>query len=58
MNINLKDIAVKLSKIKNSLNLDYEVLMCYRKDESPEDVLKEVYKQALELEFLIGKENK
>lgn len=51
--IDWNEIAIKLAKIKQPLNLDYEVLMAYRKNETPQDVLKEVYKQACELEKLI-----
>lgn len=54
-NINWNDIALKLSKIKQPLNLDYEVLMCYRKNETATEVLQEVYKQACKLEKLIEK---
>ena len=53
-NIDWNDIALKLSKIKQPINLDYEVLMCYRKNETPQEVLKEVYKQACELEQMIN----
>ncbi len=55
-NINWVEVAKRLAKIKQPLNLDYEVLMCYRKDEKPNEVLEEVYKQSLELESLIEKE--
>lgn len=56
--IDWDDIALKLSKLKNSINLDYEVLMCYRKNETAKEVLQEVYKQACELEKLIVKYKK
>ena len=52
-NINWKEVAKRLAKVENELNLDYEVMMIYRKDETPEEVLNEVYKQACELEKLI-----
>lgn len=52
-NIDWDEIASKLAKIKQPLNLDYEVMMCYRKNETPQEVLKEVYKQACKLEKLI-----
>lgn len=54
-NIDWNEVAKLLSKIKQPLNLDYEVLMVYRKSETPEDVLKEVYTQACELETMINK---
>lgn len=54
-NINWQDIAKKLAKVPNELNLDYEVMMSYRKEETPQEVLKEVYRQACELEELINK---
>ena len=58
-NIDWKDIAKKLSKIEYQLSLDYEVMMVYRKDETAKDILKEVFKQAKELEEMINqyKEN-
>jgi len=54
-NINWEEVAKKLSKINNELSLDYEVLMCYRKNETPNEVLNEVYRQACSLESLINK---
>lgn len=54
-NINWEEIAKKLAKVPNELNLDYEVMMTYRQNETPKDVLKEVYNQACELETLINK---
>ena len=54
-NLNWEEVAKKLSKIEHELSLDYEVLMCYRKNETAEEVLKEVYSQACELESLINK---
>lgn len=54
-NINWKKLAKQLSEINNPLSLDYEVMMAYRKDETPQEVLKEVYKQACELEGIIKK---
>lgn len=53
--IDWEEIAKKLAAIKRPLNLDYEVLMCYRKNETAQDVLKQVYKQATKLEKLIDK---
>ena len=35
------------------VDLDYEVLMCYRKNETPQQVLEEVFNQACELERAI-----
>ena len=56
-NIDWEEVALKLSKIKQPLNLDYEVLMCYRKNETAQEVLAEVYKQACKLEKTIEKYN-
>lgn len=52
-NIDWKKIAEKLSLINNSINLDYEVMMVYRKDETADETLKEVFNQACELEKMI-----
>ena len=52
-NINWSELARKLAKIEHPLNLDYEVMMVYRKDETAEETLKEVFKQACELEEMI-----
>lgn len=54
-NIDWGKVAKRLSDINHPLNLDYEVMMVYRKGETQEDVLKEVYNQACELEELINK---
>ena len=54
-NINWNNIAKILAEINYPLNLDYEVMMAYRKDEIPNKVLKEVFSQACELENLINK---
>lgn len=54
-NINWEEVARKLSKVENQLNLDYEVMMVYRKDETAEEVLKQVYDQACKLEIMINK---
>ncbi len=54
-NINWDEIAKKLAKIDYPLNLDYETLMVYHNNETPEEVLSEVFKQACELEELINK---
>ena len=52
------DLANKLSKIKQPVSLDYEVMMVYRKDETPQQVLSEVIKQANELENMIEESEK
>ena len=54
-NINWDEIAKKLAKCPNELNLDYEILMVYRKNETSNEVLAETIKQANELEKLIKK---
>ena len=56
--IDWQEIANKLSKIKQPINLDYEVMMVYRKDETPQQVLSEVIKQANELEKMIEENRK
>ena len=53
--IDWEKIAEKLSKVDHPLILDYEALMVYRKNETAEETLKEVYAQACELEGLISK---
>lgn len=57
-NINWEEIAKKLSNVGNDLNLDYEVMMAYRKNETPKEVLNEVFSQACELEKLIEKQKR
>lgn len=52
--IDWEKIAKNLSECKE-INLDYEIMMNFRKDEKPEEVLSECYKQACELEKLILK---
>ena len=54
-NIDWQMVAKKIADLNRPINLDYEVLMCYRKDETPKQVLEEVYEQACELELLIEK---
>ncbi len=54
-NIDWENIAKQLAAIKQPINLDYEMLMIYRKGETAKDVLKEVYQQACELEKMIEK---
>ena len=56
--IDWQEIAKKLAMINRPINLDYEVLMCYRKNETPQQVLTEVYKQACKLENMIEKYKK
>lgn len=51
--INWKEIAKKLAKVPRELNLDYEIFMYAHKNETEEEVLSEVYKQAQELENMI-----
>lgn len=54
-NIDWDSFARRLAKINPTINLDYEIVMCTRHCEKPEDVLSEVYKQACELEKMIEK---
>jgi len=54
-NINWNKIAEKLSKVNNEINIDYEVMMVYRKNETSKEVLFEVNKQADELIDMIEK---
>lgn len=51
--IDWKKVAKQLAKLNSPISLDYEVLMCYRQNETPQEVLAEVYKQACELERMI-----
>jgi len=53
--INWQELAKKLANIPHEINLDYEVMMGYRRGETSQEVLAEVYKQACELEKLINK---
>ncbi len=52
-NIDWKEIAKRLAKVNHEISLDYEVMMVYRGQEMAEEVLREVYKQACELEQMI-----
>lgn len=52
-NMDWSKIAERLAAIDRPLNLDYEVNMAYRKKETPQQVLKIVYKQAKDLEKMI-----
>lgn len=52
--INWNKIAQKLAKA-NEVNLDYELLMNYRQNETMEEVLRETFKEAQELEEMIKK---
>jgi len=51
--INWKEIAEQLAQAEAPINLDYEILMVYRKGETAKEVLKETYAQACELEAMI-----
>ena len=52
--INWDKIAQKLAKA-NEVNLDYELLMNYRQNETMKEVLRETFKEAQELEEMIKK---
>ena len=54
-NVDWDNFAKRLAKINPDINLDYEILMFTRHGEKPEEVLKEVYNQACELEKMIDK---
>ena len=54
-NIDWDNFAKRLAKINPNINLDYEILMHTRHCEKAEEVLDEVYKEACELEAMIGK---
>lgn len=54
-NIDWYEVAKRISKVGNDVSLDYETLMCYRTDETANDVLKEVFAQANELNDMIMK---
>ena len=54
-NIDWDFIAKKLASVNHEINLDYEVMMVYRKTETAQQTLKIVCKQAKELEKLIMK---
>lgn len=51
-------IAKSLAILDRNINLDYEVLMNYRQNESVTDVVNEVYSQACQLEKMIEEERK
>lgn len=57
-NVNWEEFARKLAKINPNINLDYEILMLYRKNETILEVLQETIKQATALEKMILKEVK
>ena len=57
-NVNWNKIARTLAKCPNDFNLDYEIIMCYRQNETEDEVLKETIKQANELEKMIEKNKK
>ena len=52
-NMDWNEVAKRLASVDRQLNLDYEVMMAYRKKETPQQVLKTVYKQAKDLEKMI-----
>lgn len=56
--IDWENIATQLAKIDYPLSLDYEMLLTYSKGETPEQVLKETYKQACKLEKMIEERKK
>ena len=56
--VNWNEIAKVLASLDHEINLDYEILMHYRQDETAEEVVKETYRQACELEKLILKYKK
>lgn len=51
--IDWDEIAKKLAQVPREINLDYEILLKAHKNETEEEVLSEVYKQACELENMI-----
>ena len=53
--INWDEIAEILASLDHEINLDYEILMHYRQNETPEEVAEETYRQSCELEKLILK---
>ena len=57
-NIDWDEIAKILASLDFDINLDYEILMVYRENETPQEVVEETYKQACELEKLIEKHRK
>ena len=52
-NIDWREFAKRLAVLNPNINLDYEILMHTRHGESAEEVLKQVYNQACELEQMI-----
>jgi len=52
--IDWEQVAKKIAQLNRPINLDYEVLMCYNKNEKAEQVINEVFKQACELENMIN----
>ncbi len=53
--VNWDEIAKVIASLDHDINLDYEILMHYRQNETPEEVAKETYIQACELEKLVLK---
>ena len=54
-NIDWENFAKRLAKLNPNINLDYEILMRTKHCETAEDVLKETYTEACELEKMIEK---
>jgi len=54
-NIDWDYIATRLADVKQDVNLDYEVMMHYHKNETSKECLAEVFKQVCELEEKIRK---
>ena len=55
-NIDWRNLAKKIAKINPNINLDYEIMMYRRENETAEEVLNIVYKQACELEQMVQEE--
>jgi len=55
---NWHEIAKSLAKLEKDINLDYEILMVYRQNETPSEVLNETFSQACQLEKMIEEERK
>ena len=54
--INWHKIAKYLATVNNDINLDYEILMVYRQNETADEVANEVFNQACQLEKMIAEE--
>ncbi len=55
--INWKSLANKLSKLPNEINLDYELLLHKKGNDTKQEILNETFKQACDLENLIIQKN-